>query len=81
MYEDIIKSNAIVYGISGNSEMAKTTAQNFLTEPQLYNNLGVYAELAKKPELARTYLNKALSGAKVYYDKAWENLERVQGGG
>ena len=70
---------ALVYGISGNSEMAKNTAKNYLTEPQLFNNLGVYAELAKNPELARTYLNKALSGAKVYYDKAWENLERVEG--
>lgn len=71
---------ALVYGISGDTQAAKNTAKNYLTEPQLYNNLGVYAELAKNPDLARTYLNKALSGAKVSYDKAWDNLERVQGG-
>lgn len=70
---------ALVYGISGNSDAAKNVAKDHLTEPQLYNNLGVYAELGKDPELARTYLNKALSGSKVYYDRAWENLERVEG--
>ena len=69
---------AMVYGISGDSEKARIAAKPHLTEPQLYNNLGVYAELAKNPDLAKTYLNKALSGAKIYYNRAWENLERVE---
>ena len=69
---------ALVYGISGNIDAAERAARPYLTEPQLYNNLGVYAELAKDRELAKTYLNKALQGAPVYYERAWENLERVK---
>ncbi len=68
---------ALVYGISGDEDMAERTARPYLTEPQLYNNLGVYAELAKDRDLAKTYLNKALQGAPIYYERAWENLERV----
>lgn len=71
---------ALVYGISGNMDLAEKTARPFLTEPQLYNNMGVYAELAKDKELSKTYLNKALQGTQVYYERAWENLERVKAG-
>lgn len=69
---------ALVYGISGDFDSAKRVAAPHLTEPQLYNNLGVYSEIAQQPELARTYLNKALAVTPIYYDRAWENLERVQ---
>ncbi len=68
---------AIVYGISKNIDMAEATAKPWLTTPQLYNNMGIYAELGKNPELARTFLDKALMGTSVYYDRAWENLERL----
>ena len=71
---------AMVYGISRNIDMAEATAKPWLTTPQLYNNMGIYAELGKDPELARTYLNKALMGTPVYYDKAWDNLERLDAG-
>ena len=71
---------AMVYGISKNIEMAETTAKPWLTTPQLYNNMGIYAELGRDPALARTYLNKALMGTPVYYDRAWENLERLDSG-
>lgn len=69
---------ALIYGISGNMDLAEKTARPYLTEPQLYNNMGVYAELAKDKELAKTYLNKALQDTPVYYDRAWDNLERVK---
>ena len=71
---------AMVYGISKNIDLAESTAKPWLTTPQLYNNMGIYAELGKDPELARTYLNKALMGTAVYYDKAWDNLERLDSG-
>ena len=72
---------ALVYGISGDFDSAKATAAPHLTEPQLYNNLGIYSEIARQPELARTYLNKALGATTIYYDRAWENLERLDKGG
>ena len=71
---------ALVYGISGRLDDAEDTARPHLTEPQLYNNMGIYAELHKDKDLAKTYLNKALSGTPIYYDRAWENLERVEKG-
>jgi len=72
---------ALVYGISGDFDSAKATAAPHLTEPQLYNNLGIYSELAHQPELAKTYLNKALASTTIYYDRAWENLDRLDKGG
>lgn len=68
---------ALVYGISGDLDAAKRAARPHLTEPQLYNNLGIYSELGNQPQLARTYLNKALAVTTVYYDRAWENLDRM----
>lgn len=70
---------AMVYGISGQVELAEAVAKPHLAEPQLFNNLGVYAELSKQPQLAKTYLNKALTGAPIHYERAWDNLERVGG--
>lgn len=70
---------ALIYGISGNMEMAEEIAKPHLTKPQLYNNLGIYAELHKDKDLAKTYVNKALMNTPLYYDKAWENLERLGG--
>jgi Flp pilus assembly protein TadD len=70
---------AMVYGISKNMDKAEETAKPWLTTPQLYNNMGIYAELAKDSDLARTYLNKALMGTPVYYDRAWDNLEKLNG--
>ena len=68
---------ALVYGISGQMEEAAAVAKQHLTEAALYNNLGFYAHLAEDRELARTYLNMALSKSEVHYDKAWENLQKI----
>lgn len=69
---------SLVYGISGNLDMADKTARPHLTSAQLNNNMGVYAALSNNKDLAKSYLNKALSDSPVYYEKAWENLESVQ---
>ena len=71
---------ALVHGISGNLEEAERVAAPNLTQAGLYNNMGLYAHLAKDDRLARSYLNMALSNSPTYYDKAWENLEKLAGG-
>lgn len=73
-------NRALIYGISGNLDSAEKAARPHLTEAQLFNNMGVYAELAKDKELAKTYLNKAMQETPVYYDRAWENLQRIKSG-
>jgi Flp pilus assembly protein TadD len=74
---------AMVYGISGDLETAKTIAAKFLEGPALDNNLGLYAHLAKDDALAKTYLDMALTDAQVYYKRAWENRDIIEnkGGG
>jgi len=68
---------ALVNGIAGNSDVAKKIATPHLSEAQLYNNLGFYSYLAKDKQLARAYLNKALTTSQVHYQKAWDNLDNV----
>jgi len=70
---------AVVYGISGQMNRAESILRKYYQESEVYNNLGYYAKLAKNPELAKSYLNMALSSSSVYYKKAWENLDNVQG--
>jgi hypothetical protein len=41
--------------------------------------MGLYAHLAKDDQMAKSYLNMALTESKTYYGKAWENLEAVSG--
>jgi Flp pilus assembly protein TadD len=69
---------ARVYGLSGDMEKAESTARPFVTGAELYNNLGHYAVMAKNKELARTYLNMALTNSKEHYERAWENLKELQ---
>ncbi|MEZ5691595.1 MAG: tetratricopeptide repeat protein [Rickettsiales bacterium] len=69
---------ALVYAGMGNLEEAKAIAESYLSGPLLNNNLGLYAHLAKDDELAKSYLNMALTESKVYYSKAWENLDTIK---
>ena len=69
---------AMVYGISGDLETAKEIASKFLEGPALDNNLGLYAHLAKDDNLAKTYLDMALTDAQVYYQRAWENRDIIE---
>lgn len=68
---------ALVHASSGDVEEAKLLASQYLTGAELNNNLGLYAHLAKDDQLAKAFLNKALSDSKVHYAKAWENLEQL----
>ena len=69
---------AMVYGISGDLDTAKSIATKFLEGPALDNNLGLYAHLAKDDALAKTYLDMALTDAQVYYKRAWENRDIIE---
>lgn len=70
---------ALVYGLAGDIERAEEVAGRHLKESALNNNLGFYAYLANNQELAKAYLNNALAGSPVFYEKAWKNLEIVGG--
>jgi Flp pilus assembly protein TadD len=66
---------ALVYASAGNLNEAEKIAKAHLNGPELNNNLGLYAHLAKDDGLAKSYLNMALTESKTYYGKAWDNLE------
>ena len=69
---------ALIYGIKGNMDAAQQIASRHLSGAQLYNNLGYYAYLHNDEDLARSYLNMALTKSPRHYGKAWKNLQRVQ---
>jgi Flp pilus assembly protein TadD len=72
---------ALVAGVSGNFDAARDIASKYYEGAALDNNLGLYAHLAKDDALAKSYLNSALSQSPTYYERAWENLEIVNGAG
>jgi Flp pilus assembly protein TadD len=71
---------ALVYAVAGDLNSAETMASKHLEGPALQNNLGLYALLAKDKDLARAHLNMALSESKMFYEKAWNNLDNVAQG-
>lgn len=68
---------AMVHGVSGDLDTARDVASKYIEGPALDNNLGLYAHLAKNDNLAKTYLNMALSQSPTFYERAWENLDVV----
>lgn len=70
---------ALVYGLNGQMTNAERTAKPYLSEAALYNNMGVYAMLANNRQQAEEYLKKALHSSPSHYQKAWENLQKVEG--
>lgn len=72
---------AMVYGVSGDFDMAREVASKYLEGAALDNNLGLYAHLAKDDALAKSYLNMALSQSPTYYERAWENLDALNDAG
>lgn len=68
---------ALVYGASGRLSDARAIAARYYSGSQLYNNLGLYARLAKDEQLAKDYLNMALAESKAFYDKPWNNLQSM----
>ena len=69
---------ALAYGMNSEDDKVKEILSEYLTEAEIYNNLGVYASLRKETSLARSYLSKALTSQPIYYEKAWNNLEKLQ---
>lgn len=70
---------ALVYATMGKLDEAEKISRIYLSGAQLSNNLGVYAHLAKDDQMAKSYLNMALTESKTYYGKAWDNLEAISG--
>lgn len=68
---------ALVYAIMNRLDDAKLVASNYYSGPELENNMGIYALLANDDEIARAYLNMALSNSKMFYAKAWDNLQAM----
>ncbi len=68
---------ALVHGISGDMETASKIASKHLEGPALDNNLGLYAHLANNDELAKSYLNTALTHSSTFYERAWRNLDII----
>ncbi len=70
---------AMIYGIQGQDNRARALSEKHLSGAALENNLGMYAHLANNQELAKTYLNQALTTSPTYYERAWKNLEIISG--
>jgi len=70
---------ALVYAVDGKLDEAEQTATPHLSKEALYNNMGYYSTLAKNTELAKTYLNMALTQSPTYYERAWKNLGALTG--
>ena len=68
-------NTALVYAIAGKLDEAQAIAEKYFTRAELDNNLGLYAHLANDDQMARSYLNMALTESKVFYQKAWDNLQ------
>lgn len=68
---------ALVYAIKGDLDRAEAVASRHLDESKLLNNMGYYAHLADDDQLAKSYLNMALTSSDRHYEKAWQNLETL----
>jgi Flp pilus assembly protein TadD len=68
---------SLVYAASGNIQEAEAIANRYFTGAALKNNLGLYAHLADDDQLAKAYLNMALTESKVFYERAWDNLQQI----
>jgi len=69
---------AMLYGISGQMDKAEAILRETLPEPAVYNNLGFYAKIAADKQLALDYLSQAVASSPVYYEKAENNLQRLE---
>ncbi len=68
---------ALVYAVAGRIEDARMVTEHYYSGAALNNNMGLYAHLAKNNDLAKDYLNMALTESKTHYDKAWQNLQDI----
>jgi hypothetical protein len=70
---------ALVYAVDGKLDLAEQTAAPYLSKEGLYNNMGFYSYLAKNNDMAKGYLNMALTQSPTYYERAWKNLGALTG--
>lgn len=70
---------ALVYAVTNRLDDARLIASNYYSGSELENNMGIYSVLANDDTMARAYLNMALSNSKVFYEKAWNNLQAIEG--
>lgn len=75
--KQIDMNTAMVFAVSGDLEHAREIAARYLNGAALENNMGLYAHLAKDDNLAKTYLNMALSQSPTFYERAWSNLDAL----
>jgi len=68
---------SLVYAIAGKLDDARAIAERYFSGATLNNNLGLYAHLAKDDQLAKAYLNMAMTDSKTFYERAWNNLEVI----
>jgi Tfp pilus assembly protein PilF len=68
---------SLVYASAGKPDEAANIARRYFSGAELNNNLGLYAHLAKDDQLAKAYLNMALTDSKVFYERAWDNLQLI----
>lgn len=76
--QKIDHNKALVLGISGQMDEAQTLLEKYNPQAAVYNNLGVYAHMAKEKSLAKTYLSMSLATSPVHYPKAWDNLQAIR---
>ncbi|MBV8939095.1 MAG: tetratricopeptide repeat protein [Alphaproteobacteria bacterium] len=77
LHQQVDLNTALVYASAGKLENAEAIAQRYFQGAALDNNLGFYAHLAHDDQLAKTYLNMALTQNKTFYQRAWNNLEAL----
>lgn len=70
---------AVVYALNGKLDEAEQVAAPHLSKAQLYNNMGVYAYIAKNKDLAKSYMDMALNQNPTYYERAWKNMNAING--
>ncbi len=68
---------ALIHAAHGDLKAAELVAGRHFEGARLSNNMGLYAHLAENDALAKTYLNSALAGSSVHYQRAWKNLEML----
>ncbi len=78
MQQKVDLNLAMVYAAKGDLDKAKQFASKHLSGAALDNNMGFYAHLAKDDVLAKSYLNMALARSPHYYDRAWQNLDKIK---
>ncbi len=70
-------NTALVYAASGQVDKAEIIAKRYFEGAALQNNMAFYAHMAQDDQLARTYLDMALSQSKTFYQRAWNNLQTM----